>query len=382
MIEYDPAECFSMGILFQLAGSVIPRNIPQASMAAVICWAVIYLAGDEPEPLSYDPYGERVMGVVLGILLVFRSAFALRRFWEARSFLCKSISNLADLGRDSKSFSEKDLNSMPTEEILKFQACNGRLLRLVLCVMFQNLTGSNHINAWKAHEYLEDHETEQLKHDPRTRPMIVMSWIIEGFIDLHHNKMLSVPPPALNNVMREAADALMFYHQALKIADTQFPFPMLQMSKILLFFFLFVTPVVVGLNAGDATQKIGLAFIVVICYFSVDAIAVELSDPFGDDANDLPLDDIMEDYNRQLSQVLPKQTKVRSTSVVGEERDPTVHQPLTLIEQNDTEWLKNNQAKIQQVLRMCHIQDLEHRKFHSEVRLDNSGPIGHAALRE
>jgi len=126
----------------------------------------------------------------------------------------------------------------------------------------------------------------------------------------------------------------------------------------------------------------GLAFIVVICYFSVDAIAVELSDPFGDDANDLPLDDIMEDYNRQLSQVLPKQTKVRSTSVVGEERDPTVHQPLTLIEQNDTEWLKNNQAKIQQVLRMCHIQDLEHRKFHSEVRLDNSGPIGHAALRE
>ena len=31
---------------------------------------------------------------------------------------------------------------------------------------------------------------------------------------LDHNKMLSVPPPALNNVMREAADALMFYHQA------------------------------------------------------------------------------------------------------------------------------------------------------------------------
>ena len=31
--------------------------------------------------------GERVMGVVLGILLVFRSAFALRRFWEARHHL-------------------------------------------------------------------------------------------------------------------------------------------------------------------------------------------------------------------------------------------------------------------------------------------------------
>merc|ERR1712072_222900 len=120
--------------------------------------------------------------------------------------------------------------------------------------MFQNLTGKTDLSEWKAHEYIEEHEKLQLKLDCRTRPYIVLSWIIESFIDLHHDSLLAVPPPALNNAMREVSDASLFYNQALKVADTQFPFPMIQMSKILLAFFLLVTPVVLALNPGPAYQ--------------------------------------------------------------------------------------------------------------------------------
>jgi len=31
MIEYDPHECFGVGLLFKLAGSVIPRNLAKVA---------------------------------------------------------------------------------------------------------------------------------------------------------------------------------------------------------------------------------------------------------------------------------------------------------------------------------------------------------------
>lgn len=35
--------------------------------------------------------------------------------------------------------------------------------------------------------------------------------------------------------------------------------------------------------------------------FGIDEIAVEIEDPFGDDANDLPLDEIVDEINRCIT---------------------------------------------------------------------------------
>jgi len=104
MIEYDPHECFGVGLLFKLAGSVIPRNLAKTLVGVLVCMMVGSIQ-DNPEPLSYSPYGERVTCTVLGLLLVFRTSFALQRFWEARSCLQRVASLLSDVARDAKSFS-------------------------------------------------------------------------------------------------------------------------------------------------------------------------------------------------------------------------------------------------------------------------------------
>jgi len=51
---------------------------------------------------------------------------------------------------------------------------------------------------------------------------------------------------------------------------------------------------VFGHNSGPLYQNVILTATVLISFFCADSIATELSDPFGDDANDLPLMDIME----------------------------------------------------------------------------------------
>merc|ERR1719210_2565587 len=52
-----------------------------------------------------------------------------------------------------------------------------------------------------------------------------------------------------------------------------------------------------------------LSFIVVFSFWSINYIAVELEQPFGDDANDLPLHDMQEDLNISLTQLLQKEAQ-------------------------------------------------------------------------
>ena len=61
--------------------------------------------------------------------------------------------------------------------------------------MFQNLNQSTDMSDWKAHEYVEEHEKLQLKLDVRTRPYIVLCWIIESFVDLRECTTLTLPRP-------------------------------------------------------------------------------------------------------------------------------------------------------------------------------------------
>merc|ERR1719359_2043158 len=50
-----------------------------------------------------------------------------------------------------------------------------------------------------------------------------------------------------------------------------------------------------------------LSFSVVISFWSLNFIALELEDPFGDDANDLPMKDMQTDLNLSLKELLTPQ---------------------------------------------------------------------------
>merc|ERR1712025_570731 len=52
-----------------------------------------------------------------------------------------------------------------------------------------------------------------------------------------------------------------------------------------------------------------MAFIVVGSYWSINFIAVELEQPFGDDDNDLPLKEMQEDMNNSLCALMKEQAQ-------------------------------------------------------------------------
>lgn len=72
------------------------------------------------------------------------------------------------------------------------------------------------------------------------------------------------------------------------VVTTPIPFPYVHLCKVLLMFFLLMTPLVVEVELGFFANVI-LPTAVAMSLLGIDAIATEIENPFGDDANDLDI---------------------------------------------------------------------------------------------
>ncbi len=125
---------------------------------------------------------------------------------------------------------------------------------------------------------------------------------------------LAMPPPIVSRIYQEIALANSGFRQALKIARVRFPFPYAQLLGAVKFFILLITPLVVlskverGRDAEHGWAALGWGathtFFVAFFFTAMTDVAVELEDPFGVDANDLPLCSMHDELNHRLERLL------------------------------------------------------------------------------
>src|SRR5688572_22966225 len=97
MINYDVHEWTSH--LFDLKGSMV-RQIFYRVLFCVIWSAVVVLAWEIPHPpLAISLQGHVLIGVPLGLLLVFRTNASYDRFWEGRRLWGAIVNDCRNLGR-------------------------------------------------------------------------------------------------------------------------------------------------------------------------------------------------------------------------------------------------------------------------------------------
>jgi len=90
------------------------------------------------------------------------------------------------------------------------------------------------------------------------------------------------------------------YNQVLEVMTIPFPFPYAQTAYALLILMGLSTPFAMcSWTAHPATAFI-MTFIGVMCLTSLELIARQLENPFGEDSNDLPIDDFQEAINESL----------------------------------------------------------------------------------
>ena len=303
MIDYD-SKGFSR-IVFQLRGSVIPSIASRIVMCTAIGGGAAWL---------YDAKGTKIpsiahtlLGVALGLLLVFRTNASYDRYWEGRKLLGGFVNRARDLVRQATSFIEGDdaLGRGHRREIARQTVLFYALLR-------QYLRKERELENLGVP--LDEAERAALR-EAAVRPNLAAHWLTARLVRAQRDGRLSEEKLRLmdNNI----TSFLDSWGGAERIMKTPIPFAYAQHIKSFLTLFCVSAPFAMVESMKWYTPI--AAGILAFGMFGIDEIGVEIEDPFGYDPNDLPLDAIGFRVDEDTRLILAQRDPVESER---EETDP------------------------------------------------------------
>lgn len=148
--------------------------------------------------------------------------------------------------------------------------------------------------------HLSKLEVDKLKHS-RDRMILVLSWINQLVTDLVPH--LTVPTPIISRVFQEISNGALGYSQAQKLADIPFPFIFAQLLAVAILAIAIISPVAFILITGDTYLGPVLSTMTVLSFWSMNEMAKELENPFGVEANNVPIIDYHERFVHALAEV-------------------------------------------------------------------------------
>jgi ion channel-forming bestrophin family protein len=283
MIEYEGRSWIP--ILFRMRGSVIPRLLPRVAVTTALGVIAVLLV--EKQQLKLPSVAHALVGVALGLLLVFRTNASYDRYWEGRKQLGFMVNRTRDLARQIAAYVED----------AAVRAHFGRLIPAFYWLAAQTLRRDTGLGP--AERHLTEAERAVLA-SVTFRGPVVTAWMSAHLRD-------EAAAGRLSEQRLQACDVnLMAFNDALggaeRILRTPIPFAYAQHIKIFVVLFCFTAPFVMADVMGWATP-VACAFLA-IALFGIDEIGVEIEEPFGDDPNDLPLDAIGSGIEKAVDEIL------------------------------------------------------------------------------
>jgi hypothetical protein len=141
------------------------------------------------------------------------------------------------------------------------------------------------------------------------RTFLVFQWLQQAIILRHQEGGLNIPPPILGRVFQEMSTGMLGFQQCLKIQDTPFPFPYVQICLMALTIFNFICGFFVHEFCRNPFWAFVYAFVAAAGFSAINEVSIQLEDPFGEDENDLPMHHYQLEFNKCLMQISFMDTK-------------------------------------------------------------------------
>jgi len=332
MIDYENAK-FHPGFLVQLRGSVMPFSVMVALPCALVAVGMKLVAMQFAEEAVWELLGmergaDQVasaafsgMNFLIGFLVVFRAQQAYSRFWEG----CTSISTMQGLFFDATSslIAFCKMSSAPPKDVIIFEHTLVRLVSLLnASVLFELSEDIQDREARKkgvpasrrAFELdlidAEGLDSQSLLSISQTHDKVelLFQWIQQLIVESMHKNVFSVQAPIMTRAFQELANGMVEYRQAMKIVNIPLPFPYVQATEMLLVSHWLLSPFLMCVWTTSPLWTGLLTFVQVAFFWSLNSIASELENPFGEDDNDLNARDMQRIFNRQLLLLLRPST--------------------------------------------------------------------------
>jgi len=273
MIQYDPHKWFDH--FFDIQGSMF-REI-MGRVAACVLWCVAVVIWHlNVQPLGAPPTIHSLVGVALGLLLVFRTNASYDRFWEGRKLWGGIVNETRNLWRASGVYltARPDIHSELARWTVAFAYASmhslrgkrdiGPVARLLPARKVEMVLAAQHVPLAVA--------SEMSRMLGEARQLGLISDYIQATLD--------------NNVQL----LIDYLGGCERIHKTPLPFAYMIHLRRALVLYTFTLPFALISTFGAWT--ILDVFMISYIFFGIEEIGVEIEDPFEERGNDLPLEAI------------------------------------------------------------------------------------------
>ena len=286
MIRYNPKDWFSL--IFEFHKSDTLRKL-----IYIILVYALYSLGIVYIELEYTDFKSTIaihslIGFVLGLLLVFRTNSAYDRWWEGRKLLGALVNTSRNLALKLSTF-------LPSEASVK---------RKLFVEFISNYCFSmkDHLRDKRVAEELtfSTHLTEEEFKSSNHLPNIIAEKIFNETKIMYDDKLIS------DNIYITIDDQVKQFTDIIggceRIKKTPIPYSYNIFLKKIIFIYTMTLPI--GLATDFQYWAIPISLFVLYILASLELLAEEIEDPFGEDTNDLPVDDICHTIKGNIEEIL------------------------------------------------------------------------------
>lgn len=281
MIYYDPHKWLDH--FFDLRGSLVKEI--GARVGTCVLWSAAVVAFDQwVLPVGGSAVLHSLVGVALGLLLVFRTNASYDRYWEGRRLWGGIVNETRNLIRSGCVNLRDDPRLL--QQLTRWTA-------LFPWTVMSTLRGVQDL-ATQSDELLPAERNElRICHHQALYTAQRMSACLRQALD---QRLVS---DVIYTAMDQNVQQLVGYLGGCeRIRKTPLPFAYVVHLRRALVIYCFTLPFALVDTFG--WWSVLDVFLIAYTYFGVEEIGVEIEGPFGNDANDLPLEDICTTIQRNL----------------------------------------------------------------------------------
>jgi putative membrane protein len=287
MIKYNPKNWFQL--IFALHKSDTIRILWKELIyigifTSVIAFLIITYGGEIVESLEKLITLYSLIGFVISLLLVFRTNTAYDRWWEGRKKWGALVNNTRNLAIKI----ETSVSSPESRDVLR------RMIANFPFAMKEHLRGRRNLDLLEVTE-----EERSVFKDKEHLPVAISHVITAETKEARKRGEISEEEYiTIDTNINALLDSL---GACERIKNTPIPFSYSLFIKK--FIFIYVTTIPLAFITVFGYYSVLIALFVFYVLVSMEVLAEEIEDPFGEDDNDLPTDDLSEKIRANVNEI-------------------------------------------------------------------------------
>ncbi|MEJ7646680.1 MAG: bestrophin family ion channel [Chryseolinea sp.] len=291
MVIYNPKKWLSL-IFHSYSKRVLVTLWPALMFMTVYSTILCYFSIDffRLHQADFQPTTamHQLLGVVLGLFLVFRTNTAYDRWWEGRRLWGGMVNS-------TRNFAMK-IGAFVSAENHEDREWFAKMISNFVFAMKENLRTGVQFAELDAPDESFFNDLKKYKHKPNR----IASLMYKRVNDMYTSKKIS--GDQLINLDKELKDFIDLMGACERIKYTPIPYSYMMYVKKFIFIYIITLPF--GFVTQSGYMTIPIVLLVSFVLLSVELIAEEIEDPFGRDVNDLPLDELAGKMRENVREIL------------------------------------------------------------------------------